>query len=142
MPSKCPRTSHYGCTNMSDLLFKCISCRNNLCVNDVSVGKTFSCPTCKNEVVAPEPDFSFGCPHCNADFTAPDSMAMKKVNCPICENNFTIPAVFDSLPPAPKVNHCPSCWTKMPAEVNICGYCLRDIRTGKKSPASLIPVEL
>ncbi len=131
-----------GCTNMSDLLFKCLSCGKNLCVKDVSIGRSFSCPECNKEVIAPEPDFSFGCPHCNTDLSAPDSMAMQNVHCPICENIFTIPAVFRSTPSAPKVNHCPSCWSKMPADIYICGYCLRDIRTGKKHPVSLIPTGL
>lgn len=76
---------------MTDILFKCGSCSQQLSATPDSVGQTCSCPRCNANVTVPLADNTFDCPNCSKELAVGNEASGKVFACPHCDEDFQIP---------------------------------------------------
>jgi len=76
---------------MSDIIFKCTSCRKSLSIPESGAGKEVECVSCQCFIKVPTPDYHFECEVCNSKLAVCNKMQGVLFGCPMCENNIIIP---------------------------------------------------
>ena len=76
---------------MSDILFKCWKCFQNIAIPDKAVGRNILCPDCFKQLTVPAPSINYKCTSCGYDLCSPDTYAGDKLKCPSCEHEIVVP---------------------------------------------------
>ena len=105
---------------MSDVVFKCPVCRKILCADDASVGVSFNCPSCGENVTLPQPEYIFHCAFCECKLLTIESMIGEKVECTSCGRELFVPGDSEKISQPTEVNviniTCQSCSTELEVE--------------------------
>ena len=75
---------------MSDIYFKCL-CGKSLAVDIKGVGRTITCPDCKQKLQIPESTSQLQC-ECGISILVPDSMMGDTVQCLSCKKYWQVPS--------------------------------------------------
>ena len=75
---------------MSDIYFKCL-CGKSLAVDIKGVGRTITCPDCKQKLQIPESTSQLQC-ECGISILVPESMVGDTVQCLSCKKYWQVPS--------------------------------------------------
>ena len=102
---------------MTDVLFYCMLCDQQIEAPPDMVGERVSCPTCEVEIEVPqvrlhageggEEEVNFNCPHCTHNIDAPSRATGAMVRCPACNGRILIPGRVEPIETAEEVESAP-----------------------------------